>query len=153
MLLRSFCSYSKLVGDDTGQKAVVDLAIPNDFDAAIADDFAVHHIAIDHLRPVAEANLREREKELEHCEDIIEEKVADFHDIYRHRQVELAMKAVPQQVNAIKEKAVSEVFAAELAELDENSKEVLDKVLAYMQKKYNAVTMKMAKEVMLAESR
>jgi glutamyl-tRNA reductase len=44
---------------------------------------------------------------------------------------------------------VNEVFLKEVNALDEKSKEVLDKVLCYVEKKYNAVAMKTAKDVLM----
>lgn len=141
--------YETLLAGDTDRKVIIDLAMPNDVDAAVIEQFPVSFISVDKLKPIAEANLREREKELVSCEAIIEECVEDFGKRYRHRQIELAMREVPQQVNAIREKAVSEVFARDLEQLDDQSKQVIDKMLAYMQKKYNSVTMQMAKEILL----
>jgi glutamyl-tRNA reductase len=45
--------------------------------------------------------------------------------------------------------AIDTVFAKELATLDTQSKEVLDKILNYLEKKYISVPMKMAKDIML----
>jgi glutamyl-tRNA reductase len=66
------------------------------------------------------------------------------------RRVEIAMKSVPKTVKDIKQKAFTEVFAKELNELDGESKEVLDKVVSYLEKKYISVPMKMAKEILIA---
>ena len=49
----------------------------------------------------------------------------------------------------IKEKAFTEVFAKELNQLDGESKEVLDKVVSYLEKKYISVPMKMAREILI----
>ena len=64
--------------------------------------------------------------------------------------MELAFGQVPRQVKAIRELSVNEVFAREISSLDMQGKEVLDKVLSYMEKKYNAVAIKTAKEVFLS---
>jgi glutamyl-tRNA reductase len=66
--------------------------------------------------------------------------------------VELAFGEIPKRVREIKEVALNEVFAKDLGTLDTQSREVLDKVLAYMEKKYNAVAMKTAKEALLKEN-
>ena len=58
------------------------------------------------------------------------------------------MSEVPKKVKEIRELAINEVFVKELATLDSNSKEVLDKILHYMEKKYISVPMKMAKEIL-----
>lgn len=52
-------------------------------------------------------------------------------------------------MKAIKELAVNEVFAREISSMDVHGKEVLEKVLSYVEKKYNAVAIKTAKEVFL----
>jgi len=59
------------------------------------------------------------------------------------------MRAVPQKVKEIKHTAINEVFKNELETLDENSKEVLDKIIGYMEKKYMSGPMLMAKEILL----
>jgi hypothetical protein len=57
----------------------------------------------------------------------------------------LAFGEIPKQLNTSKETALNEVFVKELNNMDESSKEVLEKVLNYMEKKYNALTIKTAK--------
>ena len=140
--------YGKLLGDDKKRKMVIDLAIPNDIDRAISDKFKVRMITVEDLRAVAEINLKAREKELVLCDKIIQDNLDDFSIAYRERQVEKAMSEVPQQVKEIKEMAMGTVFVDELNALDSDSKEVLDKVIEYMEKKYIAGPMKMAKEIL-----
>jgi len=141
--------YRQILGDDKGKKVVIDLAIPNDVDRAISDEFNLRMITVEALRSVAEKNLKEREKELVVCDKIIQNSLDEFRTTYRERQIELAMKNVPQQVKEIKEMAMGTVFVNELNSLDTDSKEVLDKVIEYMEKKYIAGPMKMAKEILL----
>lgn len=142
--------YQQLLAGDTGRKTVVDLAVPTDVLPCVQARFPMHYIAVESLKATAAQNLSERQQELSHCETIIEERLAEFATAYSHRQVELAMRAIPKQVNAIKEKALNEVFANDLQRLDEQSRAVMQKMLAYVEKKYNAVTMKMAKEILLS---
>jgi glutamyl-tRNA reductase len=59
------------------------------------------------------------------------------------------MKDVPERIRQIKDKAVNDVFASDINTLDEHSKEVLTKVLDYMEKKCISVPMIMAKEIIL----
>jgi glutamyl-tRNA reductase len=59
------------------------------------------------------------------------------------------MREIPQKVKEIREKALSSVYAKEIETLDDQSKEVLEKIISYMEKKYISVPMKMAREVML----
>lgn len=140
--------YKKLVGNDKSKKIVIDLAIPNDLDAEILNNYDVNLIAINNLQEVAKENMQAREQELEACKIIIENNIQEFEQILRTRKVELAMSEVPKKVKEIREVALNEVFAKELLSMDAGSKEVLDKILQYMEKKYISVPMKMAKDIL-----
>jgi glutamyl-tRNA reductase len=141
--------YASLLAGDDSRKVVIDLAIPADLDPEVLKHYDVNLIAVNNLREIAKENLQQREKELDACAVIIAEKIAEFKQLLKERKVELAFGEIPKQVKAIKETAMNEVFAKDISNLDQNSREVLDKVLSYMEKKYNAVTMKTAKEVLL----
>jgi glutamyl-tRNA reductase len=52
-------------------------------------------------------------------------------------------------VKEIRATAVNEVFRNDLEGLDEHSREVLEKVIGYMEKKYMSMPMIMAKEILL----
>jgi glutamyl-tRNA reductase len=69
--------------------------------------------------------------------------------LLREREVELAMKEIPSTVRSIKARAMEKVFAKELEMLDPQSREVLEKMMDYMEKKYISVPMKMAREIIL----
>lgn len=139
--------YKNLVSNDKAKKIVIDLAIPNDLDPEILNNYDVNLIAVNNLQEVAKENLLAREKELEACTIIIEKNIEEFKQILKTRKVELAMSEVPKKVKEIRETA-NEVFAKELQGLNTESKEVLDKMLSYMEKKYISVPMKMAKEIL-----
>nr|MBA3706089.1 glutamyl-tRNA reductase [Bacteroidota bacterium] len=139
--------YKNLVGTDKSKKIVIDLAIPNDLDAEILNNYDVNLIAINNLQEIAKENLQAREQELQACKIIIEKNIEEFKQLLKTRKVELAMSEVPRKVKQIRETA-NEVFAKELKNLDVESKEVLDKILSYMEKKYISVPMKMAKEIL-----
>lgn len=144
--------YRSLVGEDLKRKVVIDLAVPNDLDAAILNNWDVNLIAVSNLNEVAKENLKERSKSIADCHALIDNAVAEFRGQYRIRQVEIAMQAVPEKVKEIRNTAVNSVFADEISQLDANSKEVLDKVISYLEKKYISVPMKMAREIMTAEA-
>ena len=139
--------YKHLVGNDKSQKIVIDLAIPNDLDAEILNNYDVNLIAVNNLQEIAKENLKAREQELDTCKVIIEANIYEFRQILKTRKVELAMSEVPKKVKEIRETA-NEVFAKELNALNPESKEVLDKIISYMEKKYISVPMKMAKEIL-----
>lgn len=137
------------LNQDTQKKVIIDLGLPANVDGRIATQSSVHYIDINSLRAQADVNMQLRKNEIAKCERIIAQKSVQFEDLYAERRVELAFGAVPKQVKAIRELAVNEVFAREINQLDPASKEVLEKVLTYMEKKYNAVAIKTAKEVLL----
>jgi glutamyl-tRNA reductase len=144
--------YRSLVGDDKQRKIVIDLAVPNDLDVEILNNYDVNLIAVNNLQEIAQENLKERQKEIDNCNLITENKIDEFKEIVKERQLELALSAVPEKVKEIKAKAINSVFAKDLESLDNNSREVLEKVLAYMEKKYISVPMKMAKEILLEKT-
>jgi glutamyl-tRNA reductase len=139
--------YTSLIGDDKAKKIVIDLAIPNDLDAEILNSYDVNLIAVNNLQEVAKENLLAREEEMDACKIIIDKNIEEFKQLLKTRKVELAMSEVPKKVKEIRETAMNEVFAKELNNMDAQSKEVLDKILLYMEKKYISVPMKMAKDI------
>ena len=56
---------------------------------------------------------------------------------------------VAATIKEIKKTALGSVFLKEFEGLDEHSKEVIENILDYMEKKYISVPMKMAKAVLL----
>lgn len=144
--------YRTLVGKDKNRKVVIDLAIPNDLDPEIIKEWDINVIAVNNLQEVAKDNLKEREKSLEACRNIIENNILDFRQLFRQRQVELAMQEVPKKVKEIRETAYGAVFAKEIEQLDPASRELLDKVLNYVEKKYISVPMKMAREILVGDA-
>lgn len=141
--------YRQLIGNDLSQKVIVDLAIPSDLEQEVIRKNNVHYIGIENLKEEARKNLEQRQKELEVCKRLISDKINEFEHLLRERKVELSMKEIPQVVKGIRERAMTQVFTKELEELDPKSREVLEKMMEYMEKKYISVPMKMAKEIML----
>lgn len=139
--------YTSILNSESGKKVIIDLGVPANVEDKVATNKQVHYIDINSLKRQAEANLQLRKDEVAKCEEIIFNKTKQFGLLYQERRIELAFGNVPKEVKAIKELALNEVFAKELNTLDSQSKEVLDKVLTYMEKKYNAVAIKTAKEV------
>lgn len=143
--------YQTLRGNDTSKKVIIDLALPADVDKSVVELNDVVYIDIEALKKQAAENLLKREGEIEACKTIISNKVEEFKLLFQERKIELAFGEIPKQIKSIKETAINEVFAKELGSMDTDSKEVLEKVLNYMEKKYNALTIKTAKKVFLEE--
>jgi glutamyl-tRNA reductase len=141
--------YKQLLQSDTDSKIVIDLAIPNDVNPHIFKEFDVKPILVESLKQMAEENRAFRLTALVQCEEIIDKHFDEFRHMFRERVVERAMKDIPQKVKEIRDHATNHVFARELEEMDDTSRQVLEKMLTYFEKKYISVPMKMAKEILL----
>ncbi|MGN8058440.1 glutamyl-tRNA reductase [Pedobacter sp. 22163] len=144
--------YAKLLNGDQGKKVIVDLAIPNDVTPAVIHNNPVHYIEVESLKEVARKNIQERYNELVHAEEIISNNIIEFFSVLKQRRIELAMQEVPRKIKEIKNTAINGVFADEISQMDEASREVLERVMNYMEKKYISVPMVMAKEILVNQS-
>lgn len=140
--------YHQLLQGEQDKKIVIDLAIPCDLEISILKNHPVDHVSVEYLKTVADSNLKARKQELIKVRQIIYEKVEEFKEIFKMRQVELKMRSIPERVKEIRATAVNQVFSKELSQLDSDSKIVLEKILDYMEKKYVSVPMLMAKEML-----
>ncbi|MBK8344202.1 MAG: hypothetical protein IPL12_13375 [Bacteroidetes bacterium] len=138
--------YKNLIGNDNSKKVIIDLAIPLDTEEEIITNFNVEYIKIDNLRSIAQKNLSSRKAEVIKAKHLVHEFVKEFQAAYVERMVEKAHSIIPLKLNEIRRKAVDEVYAKEMATLDNHAKEVVDKLLDYMEKKYLALTMASSKE-------
>ncbi len=143
--------YTSLLNNETSKKTILDLAIPNDTDAEVVNNNPIHFINIESIQETIKRNMDERYGELCHAEQIIEANINEFRPLVRQRKIELAMQVVPQKIKDIRNTAINSVFADDINELDEQSKEVLEKVLNYMEKKYISIPMVMAKDILIKE--
>lgn len=143
--------YKQLLNGETGKKIILDLAIPNDTAADVVENNNLHFINIESIQETIKRNMDERYGELCHAENIIESNMNEFRPLVRQRKIELAMQVVPQTIKEIRNTAITSVFADEINELDQQSKEVLDKVLNYIEKKYISIPMLMAKDILIKE--
>lgn len=141
--------YQHLLQGDTQEKIIIDLAIPQDLDASIIEKHRVKYLSIEYLQKISNENVKERSKELAQVEEIIDQALFEFQHLIRERKVELAMRVVPAQVKALKSTAYDQVFKEDLEALDPQSKEVLEKIVNYLEKKYISGPMKLAKEIIL----
>ncbi|WP_295664603.1 glutamyl-tRNA reductase [uncultured Mucilaginibacter sp.] len=141
--------YTTLLNGETGKKTIVDLAIPNDTDPEVVKQFNINFIEVHSLNEVAKNNLKDRYEELVYAEQIIENNIREFVPVLKQRQIELAMSQVPVKIKEIRHRALNSVFADEVGNMDEQSREVLEKIMDYMEKKYISVPMVMAKEILV----
>lgn len=141
-----------LVGNETSEKVIVDLALPSDLTDDATTGLHIRYIGLNGLKDQARKNLEERQRELEKCKNLVAEAVTQFGNLLREREVERAMAEIPHLVHDIRQKALHEVFARDLAQLDPEARAVIDKVMDYVEKKYISIPIKRAKEVMLGSA-
>jgi len=141
--------YKSLLNGETDKKTIVDLAVPNDTHPDVLTNFPVNFIEVHSLNEVAKKNLQERYEELVHAEAIINQNITEFNTALKQRRIELAMSKVPEKIKEIRNNAINTVFADEVQGLDDQSREILEKVINYMEKKYISVPMIMAKDILI----
>lgn len=142
--------YESLLNGDTNQKVIIDLAVPTDVSPNVLRKFNIRYIAVDQLRALAAENLALRKLEVHHAHKIIDRRLDEFKVSLRKRRVERGMSEIPERVRAIKDRA-SIVFEKEINAMDEDSKEALQKILAYMEKKYIGIPISVARDVLEKE--
>jgi len=140
--------YKTLLNGETGRKIIVDLAVPNDTAAEVVENFPINYIEVHTLNELSKSNLQERYQELVYAEKIIEQNIAEFIPVLKQRRIELAMREVPEKIKEIRKRAVDCVFAEEIQLMDDQSRQVLEKMMNYMEKKFISLPMIMAKEIM-----
>jgi glutamyl-tRNA reductase len=128
---------------------IIDLAVPNDVAVEVRERSDVEYISIETLKHEVEKNLEFREAELSKAAALIEKSIVEFAELNRIRNVELALSGFPEQVKKIKQKALDEVFARELAQLDEHTRQLIEKMMGYMEKKCISVPIVVAKQHLL----
>jgi glutamyl-tRNA reductase len=144
--------YKSLLNGDESRKVIVDLAVPNDTSPEVLENNPVTFIEVHSLQEIANSNLKERYEELIFAERIIEENIQDFKPVLKQRRVEIAMKEVPEKIKEIRNAAVNGIFAQEIENMDQQSREVLERVMNYMEKKYISLPMIMAKDILINNS-
>ncbi|MBM3454517.1 MAG: glutamyl-tRNA reductase [Bacteroidetes bacterium] len=142
--------YKSLLSGDETKKIIIDLAIPQDIDPDILDEFQIQYISIRDLQHLSNENLKTRQGELSRVRQIINQSIHDFEIIYKERHVEIVMHDVPVEVKKIREQALNKVFKKELERIDTESRELLEKIMEYMEKKYISGPMKKAKAILLS---
>lgn len=132
-------------------RTVIDLALPSNVSAEISQLSDVAFIDMLAIQREVQKNISYREEALTDCAAIIEKGKGEFKKHFQERSIELAMSEIPYAIKEIRQTAVESVFSKELAQLSEHDRELVDKIIGYMEKKYISVPMKLAKSVLLEE--
>lgn len=143
--------YAQLLGGDQEHKMLIDLSIPNNIASCIEIEHNATYIPIESLKELADRNIAFREKEVGKAREIVYDYMQIFAEAFRERQIERALHQVPIQIKAIRHHAINNVFKKEVADLDEDSKELIDRMMAYMEKRCIAIPIQVAKQKLLKQ--
>jgi glutamyl-tRNA reductase len=132
-------------------RTVIDLALPANVDIEISKLEDITFIDMPAVQREVQKNISYREEALSDCIAIIEKGKGEFKKLFQERSIERAMSEIPHTIKEIRQTAVDSVFSKELAQLSEHDRELVDKIISYMEKKYISVPMKLAKSVLLDE--
>ncbi len=125
----------------------IDLGIPADVSQDIIDAVGDQYLGLTTLKELANENLNFRRKEVTRAEHILLASLAEFKELLQLRSIEVAFKDIPIAIKEVKQKAIQEVFAKEMEELDVDARSVINKMMDYMEKKCIGIPMKVAKEI------
>jgi len=100
--------------------AVLDLAVPRDFEPAIADCLGVYLYTIDDLSEVCRRNREARQKQWPAAEAIIEEEAARFMSDLHHRATAPTIRRLRENYDTVKEDELTRLFN-KLPELDDKA--------------------------------
>jgi len=141
--------FEKLRMDDTNVKTIVDLGLPFNVDKEVSQLKNVQAVSTADIEAVAKENLEGRKSEMSAADTIIAIAIEEYYKDIQGRKIEIAMSVVPQQVHKLREQALTSIFSKEIEALSPDSKEVLEKVIDYLEKKYISIPMQLAKEILL----
>ncbi|MFK7807649.1 MAG: hypothetical protein AB8F74_07630, partial [Saprospiraceae bacterium] len=100
---------------------------------------------VESLRERADQNLSSRRKEVVKAKILLEEKLEEFLVIYRERENENVFLHIPAEIKSIKQHAKNVVFKKDMEELDEDTKDLFERMLDYMERRCISVPMIAAK--------
>jgi glutamyl-tRNA reductase len=136
-----------------GPVHVLDLGVPSDVSEGFRARNNMQVVDMNSLKEIADQNLAIRATEVGKCETILAEGCREYLERLQAREVELALIELPNMIRAIRETAMGEVFAEDLESLDADARVVVDRIVAYLEKKYVGLPMKLAKEAVLEQLR
>ncbi len=132
-----------------GHCFVLDLSVPTGVNAAFRNRPDTTVVGIEELKPIADQNAEGRRAAMGECQRIIEDGMTELTSRLQQREVEMALRELPALLASVRNTALGEVFADELAELDGDTRDLVDRIVAYLEKKYVSVPMKLAREAVL----
>ncbi len=138
--------YEQLLGTDGEEKIIIDLSVPNNVDRKVIHNYNTFYIEVENLKERAKENLQHRLNAIDSVKLILADFMEQFIKAFKQRLIEKALSKVPDEIKCVKDKAINIVFAKEFESLDDNSKDLLLRMMNYMEKGCINIPMKAAKE-------
>ena len=139
--------YESLLNGETDKKIIIDLSMPNNVATPVTENFDNHYIEVEGLRKLANDNHNFRKNEVLKAQVLLAEQISTFRVVYQQRQLEKVLQHVPAQIKAIKSHAMDVVFKKDLDEMDDDTRDLFERMITYMEKRCISVPMKAAKEI------
>ncbi|MCX8211603.1 MAG: glutamyl-tRNA reductase [Neolewinella sp.] len=138
-----------LAGEDPRDKVVIDLGVPADVAEATVASHEFEYVGIEQLRALAEENMGFRRKEIKRAHAVLHKHIGELETAYRQRLLERAMSHLPEEIKGVKHTAVNKVFAKEIEDLDPATRDLMLRMMSYMEKRCIGIPMKAAREAIL----
>ncbi len=106
--------------------AILDLAVPRDFDPAVGDFLGVYLYCIDDLAETCNANRTAREKEWPSAERIVNEETSRFMTEWYHRMTGPTIRQIRENFTDIQRDEMERLYN-KLPELDEKSRDEISR--------------------------
>ena len=139
----------KMTREKITEKIWVDLGLPGDLDPEIQACSPARMINLPGLKKLSKVNMGFRKNEIDSANHILNELLESFKQIIYRRRIERAFKQIPNEIKTIKDKALLEVFKSDLEMMDNHTKDVVSRMMDYMEKRCISIPMKAAKEASL----
>jgi len=139
--------FTQMLQGESDQKIIVDLSVPSNIHPEVLADNDINFIEIESLKKLAADNLAFRKNEIAKVKEILAERVTEFKEIYRQREIERDISHIPVEIKAVKEKALNVVFKKQLDKVDPETRDLIEEMMTYMEKKCIAVPIKKAKQI------
>lgn len=143
--------FDQLSGRESHGRLIIDLSVPANVCPEVQDFEWVDYVDVEHLRQIADQNLGFRREEIGKARQIIQKHIGSFKQLFHQRLIERAMSEVPAEIKAMRQKAVDEVFRKDLESMDPKTREVVDSILSYMEKKCISIPIKAVKQIVLSD--
>ncbi|RME18985.1 MAG: glutamyl-tRNA reductase [Bacteroidetes bacterium] len=134
---------------NSSKAVIVDLSNPSDVAPELFDLFKFEYIGIASLKKQAAENLKKRKQSIIDAKNIIAAHLEEFMQVFKERCVENVIREIPSEFKAYKHKALNEVFRKKLENFNAEEQQIIREIMDYIEEKYNVVTYKKLKSILL----